>query len=57
MREYAKVKKEREAEQRKKEDELADELKKQEHEDILSSNPLLTSVLHSEGFGRRNDGD
>lgn len=47
MREYAKLKAEREAERQKKDQDKLEELKKREQEEIMSSNPLLTSCMQS----------
>ena len=41
MREYAKIKREREEEQRKREMEKVEEIKKKQLEEILRGNPLL----------------
>ena len=48
MREYAKVKAEREAERRKQDEERAELLRKQEAEAALGKNPLMASSLGSE---------
>ena len=48
MREYAKVKAEREAERRRQDEERAEVLRKQEDEAALGKNPLLASSLGSE---------
>lgn len=45
MREYAKIKKEREEEQRKREVEKIEELKKRQQEEILTGNPLLNQDI------------
>ncbi len=45
LREYAKIKKEREEEQRKKELAKMEELKKKQMEEILTANPLLNKDL------------
>ena len=44
MREYAKIKKEREMEQQKKEAEKIEELKRRQLEEIASGNPLLNET-------------
>ena len=41
MREYAKIKKEREQEQKRREIEKMEEIKKKQMEEILTANPLL----------------
>ena len=48
MREYAKIKKEREEEQRRKELMKMEELKKKQMEEILTANPLLNADLPEE---------
>ena len=45
LREYAKIKREREEEQRRKELEKLDQLKKQQMEEILTANPLMNQEM------------
>ena len=47
MREYAKIKQEREEEQRRKELEKMEEIRKREQEEVLTGNPLLNGDLGS----------
>ena len=56
MREYEKLKAEREQERQKKDQEKLEELKKREQEEIMSSNPLLTSCMQS-AVGKSEFGD
>ena len=51
LREYAKIKKEREEEQRKREMEKVEEIKKRQTEEILTGNPLLNSEMHQQLVG------
>jgi len=51
MREYAKIKKEREEEQKKREQSKLEEIKKKKMEEILTANPLLNQDLAEEALG------